>query len=430
MAVSFFYTQDNTQFGPVSADGLKRLAASGELQPTALIWREGMAEWQPANRVKGLFSQVPPAYANSPSAQYSSESNGGAEADSFAALRDVSAQAAKAGLNEARKLGRRGKAQLKQHFGAALGTTVGRATNSLGQLLKHPVALAFYTIVLFIASALAVGGLLTSLLVPVFVIGYVTVMQKLLKGEEASLKEFLSFMRHGWDSIWHLTMLFAAFVVTLASILAPFVIVAIILYVTAGSLGAGVGQIASWSSSGSNARPHISSRETWDEAVTLPSREGDGWIARMLAKIVWLFTEGLTVIISTMVMTPLAIAIMMCYLLALDMSSDTVATDRKYDFVFDAYGRMLTTARQHWKELLVGGLFLALLWNALFFGMTALGRIVVGMGANVLGVWIAVGLMPISMTLYVIYANVFLTWSSLEICSIGSVPENGQTIAT
>lgn len=426
MAADIYYSQNNERYGPFTSDDLKKLAASGQLQPSTLIWRDGMAEWQPAHRVKGLFPQSSPSHTNPPPLQSSAPSDGNNEADAFTALRDASAQAARASLNEAKKLGSRGKAQLKQHFGVAFSTTIGRAFKSLGHLLKHPLALTFYTIVLLIASILAVGGLLTSLLVPVFVIGYVTVMQKLLKGEAASLNEFLAFMRHGWDSIWHLTMLFAAFIVTLASILAPFVIVAVILCVVGGSLGAGVGQIASWSSSDGTDMPHVGSSESWTENDDLPSQRESGWISILFSKIVWLFTAGLMFIISTLIMTPLAIAIMMCYLLALDIASGTMTPDRKYDLVFDAYGRMLTSARQHWKELLVGGLSLALLWNALFFGLGAIGLMVVWMGATVLGMWIACGLMPVSMVLYVIYANVFLTWSSLEIRAADSVSSNGQ----
>lgn len=56
MADEWHYTVDGNQQGPVSASELKRLAASGNLGPTDLIWKEGMAEWKPASSVRGLFS--------------------------------------------------------------------------------------------------------------------------------------------------------------------------------------------------------------------------------------------------------------------------------------------------------------------------------------------------------------------------------------
>ena len=51
----WFYGKDNKQHGPVSAVQLKELAEKGALRPTDLVWREGMSDWMPASRVKGLF---------------------------------------------------------------------------------------------------------------------------------------------------------------------------------------------------------------------------------------------------------------------------------------------------------------------------------------------------------------------------------------
>lgn len=55
MAEQWHYSKDNQQHGPVSAARLKELAASGELAPTDLVWKNGMADWQPAAKLKGLF---------------------------------------------------------------------------------------------------------------------------------------------------------------------------------------------------------------------------------------------------------------------------------------------------------------------------------------------------------------------------------------
>ena len=49
-----YSTGDDHQAGPISAKELNRLAASGELKPDDLVWKEGMPEWTPANRLKGL----------------------------------------------------------------------------------------------------------------------------------------------------------------------------------------------------------------------------------------------------------------------------------------------------------------------------------------------------------------------------------------
>lgn len=55
MAGQWFYAASGGQAGPVDAAELRRLADEGALQPTDLVWREGMPEWVPANKVKGLF---------------------------------------------------------------------------------------------------------------------------------------------------------------------------------------------------------------------------------------------------------------------------------------------------------------------------------------------------------------------------------------
>ncbi len=56
MPNEWFYTINGQPAeSPVSQSQLKQLAASGQLQPTDLIWQEGMENWAPASSVKGLF---------------------------------------------------------------------------------------------------------------------------------------------------------------------------------------------------------------------------------------------------------------------------------------------------------------------------------------------------------------------------------------
>jgi hypothetical protein len=54
----WYYTEKGLKRGPLSPDQLKHLAASGRLQPSDLVWKEGMAEWVGAGGIKGLFSTV------------------------------------------------------------------------------------------------------------------------------------------------------------------------------------------------------------------------------------------------------------------------------------------------------------------------------------------------------------------------------------
>ncbi len=56
MANEWFYTQNGQQApAPVSAAELKRLAVTGQLLPTDLVWREGMANWVTAATIRDLF---------------------------------------------------------------------------------------------------------------------------------------------------------------------------------------------------------------------------------------------------------------------------------------------------------------------------------------------------------------------------------------
>jgi hypothetical protein len=63
MSAQFHYLRDGKQVGPVSAEQLKQAAVSGVLRPQDLVWGEGLPDWVPASRVKGLapaFAVPPP----------------------------------------------------------------------------------------------------------------------------------------------------------------------------------------------------------------------------------------------------------------------------------------------------------------------------------------------------------------------------------
>jgi hypothetical protein len=56
----WYYNDENRTFGPLSEEELKTLATSGKLKPTDKVRREGMTNWLPAGRVKGLFANATP----------------------------------------------------------------------------------------------------------------------------------------------------------------------------------------------------------------------------------------------------------------------------------------------------------------------------------------------------------------------------------
>ena len=55
MGADYYYTRAGQRFGPVSAEQLKSMAASGQLLVDDMVWKEGMATSIAAARLKGLF---------------------------------------------------------------------------------------------------------------------------------------------------------------------------------------------------------------------------------------------------------------------------------------------------------------------------------------------------------------------------------------
>jgi len=63
MEAPWYFAQQGQRVGPVSSTQLKELAASGRLQPSDLVWKEGMAQWAAASEIKGLFPTATQAAA-------------------------------------------------------------------------------------------------------------------------------------------------------------------------------------------------------------------------------------------------------------------------------------------------------------------------------------------------------------------------------
>lgn len=55
MASLWYLTVDGVRHGPMSAEELRSWARGGRLKPTDYLWKEGLAEWQLAGAVEGLF---------------------------------------------------------------------------------------------------------------------------------------------------------------------------------------------------------------------------------------------------------------------------------------------------------------------------------------------------------------------------------------
>jgi hypothetical protein len=55
----WYYAKDNQPQGPVPLQAMLDMARGGQLHPGQLVWRAGMANWQPAGTISELFPTAP-----------------------------------------------------------------------------------------------------------------------------------------------------------------------------------------------------------------------------------------------------------------------------------------------------------------------------------------------------------------------------------
>ena len=56
----WYYYRGGTRKGPIDDPAFRQMAATGELEPTDLVWSPGMKEWVRAETVSGLLAPPPP----------------------------------------------------------------------------------------------------------------------------------------------------------------------------------------------------------------------------------------------------------------------------------------------------------------------------------------------------------------------------------
>jgi uncharacterized RDD family membrane protein YckC len=62
--MDWFYAQNGRQVGPVTLEALLSMLQGGHVQPGDLVWREGMADWQPAATMPELAPSLPAGSAS------------------------------------------------------------------------------------------------------------------------------------------------------------------------------------------------------------------------------------------------------------------------------------------------------------------------------------------------------------------------------
>jgi hypothetical protein len=68
----WYFGRDGRQEGPISDEQLRTMVSNGSLRREDLVWRDGMADWQPAGQIPGLPFPSPAAYAPPPTSSASS----------------------------------------------------------------------------------------------------------------------------------------------------------------------------------------------------------------------------------------------------------------------------------------------------------------------------------------------------------------------
>lgn len=66
MAATWYIGKNGKQSGPFTGTQVREMAAVGDLTPTDLVWKEGMADWVAAGTLKGLFDAGAPSVAPPP----------------------------------------------------------------------------------------------------------------------------------------------------------------------------------------------------------------------------------------------------------------------------------------------------------------------------------------------------------------------------
>lgn len=75
----WYYARGNQQQGPVALQAIQDMVRSGQLQPTDLVWRQGMPNWLAASQLPELYAgqatapapqYAPPQQQYSPAGQY------------------------------------------------------------------------------------------------------------------------------------------------------------------------------------------------------------------------------------------------------------------------------------------------------------------------------------------------------------------------
>lgn len=391
LATQWFYAIGDERFGPVTGSELKVLARTGVLHPADLVFKEGMPDWQPARKVKSLWvsrrsvadtsgvaSKPPPvrppeAVAAAPALQPKSEPAPRSEPQP--APQPTASVAAEAPwLVEAPR---------QPGFSEALSGAFAHAGKAAALLIRRPLQLTFFTMTLLVLFASSLAGVITAPLFPLFLMGYLTVLKQIVQGEQPSLAAFLAFTRHGVSCLWHLLMLLAAYLVTLAGIASVLIVLGMAFFFVAGTIMLGVNTVLSVGSAAPAVAPQIIVRNHEGTATPLVLTQlgeihvdGNGGFTAPARNSLASSAAGMMQVLMVLVITTLsvtgftALQIVFSYL-ALDVASKNPHLHGA-GFVYEAYVETLAMFGRRWVEIMLCALLASaavLVSNVLLMGL-------------------------------------------------------------
>lgn len=366
MSEQWYYSVNNQKFGPVGADQLVGLASSGKIGPNDLVWKQGLENWVPASQVNGLrFNSGP-----QPNPNPTQPPMGSARPSQFEQIPQFAQQSVAAGMR-----------QLHQSFGAAFTSTAENAIEACAVLASSPVALTYYTLLWGMVSAFSMLGIVTLILFPMFAMGYLNILRQHVAREKVKLSAFISFMRHGPGALWHLFMLFAAFIVTMSMLIGP---VAVLGALLSGFLGSGM---------------YLGGPTALNSSTAMLSMILMGILA-----LTYLFA-----VVSAMILF---------FFLLLEVSIKEPEPEKPYHLVFNAFSQTLHVGQKYWKEILLSGFFIACV--AAVFGVV-LALIPQIFSENVVMLLTAI-LIPLAFFALIVYITVFVSMTCINLQK--KVPKN------
>ena len=243
---------------------------------------------------------------------------------------------------------------LQQNFGAAIFETSSNLGTAASLFLKHPIKILFLSVLFYCSSALALGSVVLSLLFPVLAMGYALAIKGVVTKEPKELDVFLSFLRHGWDSLWHMVMLLTAFVVTLGAMLAPAVIILALFMLLFGTLGALYSDIGEQFPADNT----VVASSMPDEAKVEPNEIGVA-IGEAMRAVLQFVVNSTLMLILTALATPICAAFILFFFLVIEVAEAKINVESRFNLVINCYRNMLDRAKRRWKTVFVSGLSIA-----------------------------------------------------------------------